>query len=314
MNNIRNGIWNLHVGEWGLEEQFKKLYDDGVETIYIYPYGNLGMKLHNYLEKKFSFKKIICVDEKLKWYNNTLIGLQELKNDLDIAKQEKVKVILASNNEELFVELRLELSEFVSDKFIIDIYGQNPLEYNRDSRIATLAQVAKQIYCNNVLGSVAEVGVYQGDFAKYINMLFPRKPLYLFDTFSGFKENMVTYEDNKLQTECWINLLKDTSVKTVVDKLPYKEQAVIRKGIFPDTANDINEIFAFVNLDTDLYESIYDGLLFFWPRMSAGGYIFVHDFGQWDGVTRAILRFCKENTLGYVVLPDGVTVCLAKPL
>ena len=39
------------------------------------------------------------------------------------------------------------------------------------------------------------------------------------------------------------------------------------------------EKFAFVSLDTDLYKPTLAGLEFFWPRMSKGGFIFIHDFG-----------------------------------
>ena len=53
-------------------------------------------------------------------------------------------------------------------------------------RISTLELVAQEIYDNNVPGSIAEVGVYKGQFAKYMNEVFPEKTLYLFDTFEGF--------------------------------------------------------------------------------------------------------------------------------
>ena len=35
-------------------------------------------------------------------------------------------------------------------------------------------------------GNVAELGVYKGKFARYINRYFPGRKLYLFDTFAGF--------------------------------------------------------------------------------------------------------------------------------
>src|SRR4029079_18426640 len=55
-------------------------------------------------------------------------------------------------------------------------------------RLSTLELVAYEIDRNNILGSVAELGVYKGKFARYINQLFPNRKLYLFDTFMGFDE------------------------------------------------------------------------------------------------------------------------------
>ncbi len=315
MDYKRNTIWNIDIDTFiPLETRFRNLYDMGIKYIYIYPYGEKGMYIHDYLEKRFSFEKVIGVDQKLNKYNKNIINLEKLKIELENIDISKTKVILASDKPEIFMELRLEISDFVPLEVLTDIYWRNPLEYSEDRRIASLAQVARQIYRNNVLGSVAEVGVYQGDFAKYINMLFPRRTLFLFDTFSGFYKNMVGKEDEKIQTDSWIDSLNDTSVNTVLAKLPYKEQAVICKGLFPETTEGIDEKFAFVNLDTDLYESIYFGLNYFWKRLNAGGYIFIHDFENWIGVTKAVIQFCKENRVGYIVLPDCLTACIAKPL
>ena len=55
-------------------------------------------------------------------------------------------------------------------------------------RISLLELVSYEIRDRKILGSVAEVGVYKGDFAKYINYFFPDRKLYLFDTFEGFPD------------------------------------------------------------------------------------------------------------------------------
>lgn len=54
---------------------------------------------------------------------------------------------------------------------------------------------SRQIFLQNLAGildsyeqeaSVAETGVFQGEFAKWINQYFPNCVLHLFDTFQGF--------------------------------------------------------------------------------------------------------------------------------
>jgi len=62
------------------------------------------------------------------------------------------------------------------------------LQYLDYIRLATLELISNQISKKNLSGNVAEVGVYKGKFAKYINQYFPSKKIYLFDTFEGFDE------------------------------------------------------------------------------------------------------------------------------
>jgi len=51
------------------------------------------------------------------------------------------------------------------------------------AREAALYQSSKMIYEKNLHGSVAEVGVFEGKFAKVINRIFYDRKIYLFDTF-----------------------------------------------------------------------------------------------------------------------------------
>ena len=64
--------------------------------------------------------------------------------------------------------------------------------------------------------------------------------------------------------------------------------------------------FAFVNLDCDLHKPMLAGLEFFYPRLSKGGMIFLHDYssGYWEGCKQAIDMFCKQNKCQIVLLPD----------
>ena len=84
-------------------------------------------------------------------------------------------------------------------------------------------------------GSIAEVGVFQGDFAKHMNALFPESKLYLYDTFEGFARQDVVVEENESTIETYRHYA-NTTIETVLSKLPHPEMAIIRKGFFPDTA------------------------------------------------------------------------------
>jgi O-methyltransferase len=55
-------------------------------------------------------------------------------------------------------------------------------------RVCSFELAAEEIHAQAVAGSIAELGVYKGDFAKHLSAAFPDRKLYLFDTFTGFHE------------------------------------------------------------------------------------------------------------------------------
>lgn len=163
-------------------------------------------------------------------------------------------------------------------------------------------------------GSVAEVGVFQGDFAKHINALFPDSRLYLYDTFEGFAEQDVAKEENRSVIGTYRHYA-NTAMETVLGKLPHPDRAVVRKGFFPDTAAGEDDRYVFVNLDADLYAPTLAGLEYFWPKMVPGGVIFVHDFfsPEFTGVKKAVTEFTEANGISLSPIGDYRTVSMAKP-
>ncbi len=273
--------------------------------IFIYPYGDVGKKLYDILKNQCGIENITAVDNRACSEHE---GIRSL-SDLSGTEWEGGKgfVIVASDSRKYYTELRNELRKYVPDEYIADFCG--------DGRFASLVMTSREIRRNKVPGSIAEAGVYQGDFAKWINLLFPDRKLYLFDSFEGFQtEQVADQRDNAAQTDEWIQMLKDTSVALVMDKMAYRSLVTVKKVFVPDTFKGIEDTFAFVNLDMDLYQPTYDALVFFWPRLSRGGYIFVHDFGIYDGIEEAVKQFCMEFHTGYVCLSDRASVALAKPL
>jgi len=65
------------------------------------------------------------------------------------------------------------------------------------------------------------------------------------------------------------------------------------KGYFPETAKDLSEDrFSFVHLDADLYKPTIDALHYFYPKLSPGGVIIIHDYNHtWEGIRVAIDEF-----------------------
>ncbi|MDO4328763.1 MAG: TylF/MycF/NovP-related O-methyltransferase [Lachnospiraceae bacterium] len=177
-----------------------------------------------------------------------------------------------------------------------------------DVRSATLFRLASRILQGNVPGDIAELGVYQGDLAWKLNAWFPGRRLYLFDTFEGFDVRDISIEQDLSCSKAQEGDFSDTSEAFVLKRLPHPETAVIRKGYFPDTAKGLEENrYAFVSLDADLYAPILAGLTYFYPRLSPGGMILLHDYNneRFRGARQAVEDFeSKSGSLSLVPLCD----------
>ncbi len=173
------------------------------------------------------------------------------------------------------------------------LLGEKDLE-NDWVRVASLVQAARRL--EGVKGAAAELGVYKGAFARCINALMPERKLYLFDTFEGFDPEEAAAEGKA--GSAFAEAHKNTAEDMVIKRMPHPENVTVKKGLFPGTAEDINEEFAFVSLDVDLEESTYAGLAFFYPRLAPGGMIFIHDYSNpaLPGVAAAVIRY--EAVLG----------------
>lgn len=188
---------------------------------------------------------------------------------------------------------------------------RNYLDY---IRLASLELAADEVNKKQLDGAVAELGVYKGKFARYINQYFPERKLYLFDTFEGFdKADIAVEKNNNFSTGN--QDFTNTSVDKVLGLMPHPNQCIIRKGFFPSTAEGLAEPYVFVSIDADLYEPIYKGLHYFYPLLKKGGYIFVHDYNndEYKGAKQAVAEFCSENNITAMPLPDACgTVVIAK--
>ncbi len=214
-----------------------------------------------------------------------------------------------------FAKLLAAKNIHVSKSLEFNSSFKQELAYNLDFvRYTTLELCANEIKAHNLKGNLAELGVYKGDFAKRINQLFPDKKLYLFDTFEGFNEKDISAEKNN-KFSSGEQDFSDTSVELVLNKMKYRNNCIIKKGYFPESANGVNGTFCFVSIDADLYEPILSGLQFFYPKLEHKGYIFVHDFNNdlYKGAKQAVLEFCNANRINYLPIPDsGGTAIITK--
>ena len=200
------------------------------------------------------------------------------------------------------------LSMNIDEMQIDENYVIAPLE-SRRIFLEKLADMQKDI---ELTAAVAEAGVFEGDFAKWINIYYSNRHLYLFDTFEGFCEKDINKE--RKYSKANLGDYSNTSLELVMGKMSYKQNVRIYKGYFPDTARDIKESFCFVNLDLDLYLPTYSGLCFFEDKMVKNGVILIHDYfsENFRGPKEAVDQFITERNGKYSVYPigDGISVMI----
>jgi O-methyltransferase len=169
-----------------------------------------------------------------------------------------------------------------------------------------LLLLLREITVRKVPGAMAELGVHRGTSARLLHHYCPERKLYLFDTFAGFPEKDFAKESinvgyNQRQQ------FTDTDVDIVLRAIaPLNSNVIPIVGWFPASATPqvSSETFAFIHLDADLEAPISAGLDFFWPRLSTGGIVVVHDYNAWPGSRVAVDRFLLMHHAAAVPMPD----------
>lgn len=202
---------------------------------------------------------------------------------------------------------------------LVRLYSE-AIEY---SRYLTLLHCAREIYEKDLPGSVAEVGVYKGLFAQYINRFFPDRTLHLYDTFCGIPKEEINFDthNNYLNGKYCCDLFAyDGGIDVVMEKMSYPDKCVIHEGRVPYTFDmTSDEMFCFVSIDCDVYLPTLKSLHYFYPRLVEDGYIFIHDYnhgtGDFYGIKRAVEDFqiATDTKLKYVPISDfSGTVVIVK--
>lgn len=272
----------------------------------IFGAGQAGVMVATWLKAD---QQLICyIDNKEEKQGQTLNGIPICS--LNLALEMNLDLIwIAVLNEDATKSIKGQLEEKKCRALILDIQTYRE---QQDIRLAALRLLAKEVKNRKVAGAVAELGVYRGAFAAEMNRLFPDRRLYLFDTFEGFSEKDLILEPESGGRRARKGDFSDTSIALVRKRLPNPEQAIFVSGYFPNSIKNIKTLetdlkeVAVVSLDTDLYEPTYQGLTYFYPRLSVGGMILIHDYNsrQFPGVGMAVRRFCEEQQLYLVPLMD----------
>jgi hypothetical protein len=273
-----------------------------LRKVFIFGAGATGKALLPVIEKQYSVIGFLDNDKK-RW--NTKVHDYTVFPPSYITTKNYEGIVIASYPgyepmTEQLISMGVEQGKINAEYVVVPV----------KSRIIFLEKLGEIFKENDIDGCVAEGGVFQGEFAKEINRIFPTKKLYLFDTFSGFDKRDVDIEQQHQYSNYGESHLNITSEDLVMGKMKFPEMCIIKKGYFPETTKGISEKFCFVNLDFDLYQPILAGIEYFYPRMVKGGVILIHDYFSegYKGVKDAVKEFDRKKGINIFPIGDGISI------
>ncbi|MDR1613266.1 MAG: TylF/MycF family methyltransferase [Planctomycetota bacterium] len=283
------------------------------KRIIIHGAGNAGRVLAMEIEHIFDIIAFIDRNKAtIKSYSGTHFAGTPIYRHLDQAKDLEFDFILVTSGD--FEGIQREYR---------NIYGvpENKLVNMRngyqEGKRQLFYSLANEIFRMETPGAVVELGVNYGDTAKYINFFFYDRTLYLFDTFEGFpKQGDLDFEKSAgvspdrmahFDDDRWMHLYDDgITERNLLRKMHYPEKCVIKKGVFPESLRGLEGNFAFVHIDCDFSKPIQAALEYFYPRLSPGGYICVHDYYHpiFSRVRVVVREYAERNGVALVPVPS----------
>ena len=163
-------------------------------------------------------------------------------------------------------------------------------------------------------GDVCELGCWRGlsayQIADRIKFLKSQNRFYIFDSFEGLSEyddiDIVKGVNQDLESRRAQFACSEDIVRSNLSEFDFIHYY---KGWIPDRFDEVkNHQFAFVHIDVDLYQPIYDSFEFFYPRLLKGGIMVFDDYGStmFPGAKKAVDQCLEKfNNPFFLPLPSG---------
>ena len=296
-----------------------------MKNVVIYGCGTTGKRIYRLCKERYNV--VAFTDSNINLWGKKLDidgKIYEIISPKNIGMIECERILLASMMftdkvllEDISARYDIPLN-MMSDEFLF----QNDLNLGNANIIRERFLRDAASLLQELEGSVAEGGVYAGEFSAVINEAFPQKRLHLFDTFEGFdKRDILVERANNFSSDMYKEgflTIDGFSVDKLLKRMPYPQNVVVHKGYFPDTTygdKDLEkEDFVFVNLDFDLYQPTKAGLEFFWPKLVKGGIILIHDYfsENYLGPRQAVKEFSEKFQVPHLPIGDGICAVIVK--
>lgn len=162
------------------------------------------------------------------------------------------------------------------------------MDFLKLQTLLSLDRIANLIRFNELTkdleGDICEFGVFRGGSLELLAQLNPGKTVWGIDSFEGLPAP--TEKDN-YHHEGDFKEVEYENIKGYFGTM-YRNVNIL-KGWSPSVFKEIDPFkkFSYVHIDVDLYQSVKDGLDYFYPRMVDGGVIILDDYG-WESTEGAM--------------------------
>jgi O-methyltransferase len=147
-------------------------------------------------------------------------------------------------------------------------------------------------------GDLVECGAWKGGMIAAIAEMLGRRAV-LFDSFEGLPEAQPIDGQAALAWQSSTKYNATAAKRDAVEAMSLTGvDYEIRKGWFADTVPAYaaeQRSLAFLRLDGDWYDSILLCLEHLYPLVVPGGLVLIHDYGYWDGCTRAVHDYLSRS-------------------
>ncbi len=175
-------------------------------------------------------------------------------------------------------------------------------------RLDNLQDCVERVISDSVPGDLIETGVWRGGATIFMRAILAAhgiadRTVWVADSFEGFPaaETRKQKVDQGVDFSAgWGDAVLAVDVDTVKRNFEryglLDSQVQFLVGWFADTLPRAPiERLAILRLDGDLYESTSDALHALYPKLSAGGYLIVDDYGCWEACRSAVDDYRRQE-------------------
>jgi O-methyltransferase len=193
-----------------------------------------------------------------------------------------------------------------------------PFTMTSKERIITLIRAVNFVLDNNIKGDFVECGVWKGGSSMAIARILKDRgvidrTLYLYDTFDGMVPpgELDRQFDGKSAASLLNTQMKEDSIVWAYSPeaevmsnlsnigLSPTQIKLIKGDVCETLLQDVPNVISLLRLDTDWYESTRAEMEILFPRVAAGGFIIVDDYGHWEGCKKAVDEYLQQIGIPY---------------
>ena len=176
-------------------------------------------------------------------------------------------------------------------------------------RLDNLQYCCESVINEGIEGDFIETGVLRGGACIFMRAVLKaygvqNREVIVADSFQGLPKSDMTQDGQNLNEFKYLSVSQEQVENNFKRYGLLDSQVVFLNGWFKDTLPTLNNKFAVIRLDGDLYESTMDALSNLYPKLTVGGYCIIDDYFL-SGCRKAVDEYREKNNIAsYIIIID----------